>query len=181
MVQTSHWSYHDPTPDEVEEMTQEIGTERTDPTRVRRRHRAGLGGGRTGTRDAGRQCRAVLRGDHRAVIGRTCSEFLSGRGCCPGWRITYGANGVWQMTSEGGPSSNVNSSWGSGSATWREAMHYPGGRHVGIGRRIIERFRWWDLRPIPSEPRARADRSGLFAAANKEVAIYFLPPARADR
>jgi hypothetical protein len=45
------------------------------------------------------------------------------------------------------------------SADWEDAIAWDGATHVGVGRRILERLRWWELRPAPEaiEPHAAAD------------------------
>jgi hypothetical protein len=35
------------------------------------------------------------------------------------------------------------------SADWEDAIAWDGAVHVGIGRRILERYRWWELTPAP--------------------------------
>jgi hypothetical protein len=42
------------------------------------------------------------------------------------------------------------------SADWEDAIEWRGAVHVGVGRRILERLRWWELRPAPEaiEPHA---------------------------
>jgi len=62
---------------------------------------------------------------------------------------TYGANGLWQMSTEQepyGPSPH-GMTWGH--ATWKTAAALAGSREVGIGRRILERYEWWRLEPTP--------------------------------
>jgi len=56
---------------------------------------------------------------------------------------TYGANGIWQVnTSEQpyGPSPHGNN-WGN--RPWNEAMRLPGSGQLGMGKALLERFRWW--------------------------------------
>lgn len=45
------------------------------------------------------------------------------------------------------------------SADWEDAIEWRGAAHVGVGRRILERLRWWELRPAPEaiEPHAGPD------------------------
>ena len=62
---------------------------------------------------------------------------------------TYGANGLWQMSTESepyGPSPH-GMSWGN--TSWEAAAELAGGRQVGVGRRILERYDWWRLEPTP--------------------------------
>jgi len=60
---------------------------------------------------------------------------------------TYGANGIWQVnTAERphGPSPH-GVSWGD--TPWQVAAQFPGSTHVGVGRRILERYPWWEFEP----------------------------------
>ena len=62
---------------------------------------------------------------------------------------TYGANGIWQMSTRErpyGPSPHGNC-WGN--TPWREAMHLPGSRQVALGGRFMRRFPWWALEAHP--------------------------------
>ena len=45
------------------------------------------------------------------------------------------------------------------SADWEDAIEWRGAAHVGTGRRILERLRWWELEPAPDaiEPHAGPD------------------------
>jgi len=63
---------------------------------------------------------------------------------------TYGANGIWQMSTAEmpyGPSPHGRC-WGN--TPWREAAQLPGSRQVGCGGRFIRRFPWWEGRPQPA-------------------------------
>jgi len=58
---------------------------------------------------------------------------------------TYGANGIWQMSTREhpyGPSPHGNC-WGN--TPWREAMLLPGSRQIGLGGAFLRRFPWWEL------------------------------------
>jgi hypothetical protein len=48
---------------------------------------------------------------------------------------------------------------GADSADWEDAIEWLGAVHVGVGRRILERLRWWELEPAPDaiEPHAGPD------------------------
>ena len=75
---------------------------------------------------------------------RVCfwSSVLSG---CAGH--TYGANGIWQLDTPEklfGPSPH-GATWGD--TPWQEAYRLPGSSHVGIGKRLLERFEWWRFEP----------------------------------
>jgi hypothetical protein len=62
---------------------------------------------------------------------------------------TYGANGIWQVNTAGkpfGPSPH-GSSWGS--TPWEEAYRLPGSAHLGLGKGILEQYRWWEFEAHP--------------------------------
>jgi hypothetical protein len=48
---------------------------------------------------------------------------------------------------------------GACSADWEDAIEWSGAAHVGVGRRILERYRWWELEPDSTsiEPHAGPD------------------------
>lgn len=68
---------------------------------------------------------------------------------------------------------------GASSADWEDAIEWLGAAHVGIGRRILERIRWWELRPAPDaiEPHASAENWFLpYAATHPDgTVIVYLP------
>ncbi len=60
---------------------------------------------------------------------------------------TYGANGIWQMSTVEwpyGPSPHGRS-WGN--TPWREAMHLPGSKQVALGARFLASLPWTELEP----------------------------------
>jgi hypothetical protein len=62
---------------------------------------------------------------------------------------TYGANGVWQMSTKEhpyGPSPHGRS-WGN--TPWQEAYLLPGSKQIGIGGGFMRRFRWWEFERHP--------------------------------
>jgi len=62
---------------------------------------------------------------------------------------SYGANGIWQFNRPEepfGPSPH-GMSWGD--TPWQEAYRLPGSEHVGIGKRLLQRYEWWRLEPAP--------------------------------
>ena len=72
------------------------------------------------------------------------SSILSGA-----YGFTYGANGLWQVSTRDDPygASPHGQSWGR--VTWKEAAALPGSAQVGLAARFLSRFRWWELRPLP--------------------------------
>ncbi len=62
---------------------------------------------------------------------------------------TYGANGIWQLNEPDrpfGPSPH-GGNWGV--TPWQEAYLLPGSRHVAMGKRILERYQWWNFESHP--------------------------------
>jgi hypothetical protein len=94
---------------------------------------------------------------------------------------TYGANGIWQVnTSEElfGPSP-----WGitSTNTTWLEAHRLPGSYQMGLGKRLLERYAWWEFTNHQEwvEPHAEAANAlGAYAAGipRQVRMVYFHQP-----
>jgi len=94
---------------------------------------------------------------------------------------TYGAVGLWNMSSATEPWAPLGSYAGDGvwqqqgSGTWQEAMHWPGGRQVAMGRGFFERYRWWEFEPLLRDEVERAGRRWSFAAGIPgEVLVCYL-------
>jgi len=61
---------------------------------------------------------------------------------------TYGAEGVWQMqTGDGEPLFGRGGVYGTKS--WKETYQLPGSKQLGISKRLLERYPWWQLEPHP--------------------------------
>ncbi len=92
---------------------------------------------------------------------------------------TYGANGLWQVNTAAKPYglSPHGTSWGD--IPWDQAYRLPGSGQVGIGKRLLERFRWWEFTPHPewAEPHQSAERRGACYAAGipGQVRLIFIP------
>lgn len=62
---------------------------------------------------------------------------------------TYGANGIWQMNSlkkPYGPSPH-GLSWGD--TPWEEAYKLPGSKQLGLGKKLLMKYRWWKFENHP--------------------------------
>jgi len=62
---------------------------------------------------------------------------------------TYGANGLWQFNLKNrpyGPSPH-GSRWGD--TPWKEAYRLPGSRQIGMGKKLLEKYKWWEFQPHP--------------------------------
>ncbi len=66
---------------------------------------------------------------------------------------TYGANGIWQVNRKGqphGPSPTAGSPpTGYGVIPWDDAMNLPGSKQMGLGKKLLEQYRWQDFKPHP--------------------------------
>lgn len=63
---------------------------------------------------------------------------------------TYGAAGLWHMGVEGdhgnwGYSGGQPYDW----TTWEQGMHFGGATELGIGKALLEEYRWWLFEPHP--------------------------------
>ncbi|MCC6730210.1 MAG: DUF4038 domain-containing protein [Chthonomonadales bacterium] len=92
---------------------------------------------------------------------------------------TYGANGLWQLNGRDrpyGPSPH-GMSWGD--TPWEEAARLPGSEQVGLARRLLERYRWWQIEPRPEwvEPHRATTNYTLPYAAGvpRHVRLVYLP------
>lgn len=90
---------------------------------------------------------------------------------------TYGANGLWQFNTPSDPFYNaLGVSWGD--TPWVEAYQLPGSRQVGIGKGLLERYRWWEFEPHQewvSDARVVEGLPGPFAAGIPgEVRIIYV-------
>lgn len=101
------------------------------------------------------------------------SSTLSG-----GYGFTYGANGVWQVNTKENPygASPHGGNWGI--TPWEEAYRLPGATQLGLARRLLERFPWWEFEPHQDwvEPSGSSSNTGRgFAAGVPGVVriIYF--------
>ena len=91
---------------------------------------------------------------------------------------TYGANGIWQVNTREkpyGPSPHGNT-WGN--RPWDVAMHLPGSFQMGVGKRLLQRFRWWEFKPHQEwvNPAATVENPWLHYAAGipDEVRVIYM-------
>lgn len=70
---------------------------------------------------------------------------------------TYGANGIWQVNTEGMAFGQSASGRSWGTLPWNRAMQLPGAKHIGLGRRFLESLPWTQLQPLPM-PSTRLQR-----------------------
>jgi len=95
---------------------------------------------------------------------------------------TYGANGIWQINRRErpyGPSPH-GMSWGD--TPCDEAMNLPGSKQLGLARKLLEQYRWWEFQEHPewievdvSEEDKTRNYYPYIAGIPEEVRIVYLP------
>jgi hypothetical protein len=94
---------------------------------------------------------------------------------------TYGANGIWQVNTRRAPYglSPHGTSWGN--TPWEDAYQLPASAQLGMGKRFLERYRWYQLEPHPEwvEPhQTPGDRMQTYAAGVRGgIRVLYLPAA----
>jgi hypothetical protein len=92
---------------------------------------------------------------------------------------TYGANGIWQVNTRAAPYGPSPHGMAWGHTPWEDAFQLPGSRQLGLGRRLLERYRWWKFEPHPEwvDPRWSKENYSLPSAAGipGEVRVVFCP------
>jgi len=92
---------------------------------------------------------------------------------------TYGANGIWQMSSVEqpyGPSPHGRC-WGD--TPWEEAAQLPGGRQVALGAAFLRRFPWWKIKHHPEwvagDPQGASAYEMLSVGIPGELRLVYCP------
>ena len=93
--------------------------------------------------------------------------------------VTYGADGIWQMSSSDQSFANSVSKWGS--TSWQEAMHHSGSGQVGAARGLLEQIEWWTLRPVDSRRARAAGRVAPIGLASDRTSVYYFPSLLIDQ
>ncbi len=92
---------------------------------------------------------------------------------------TYGANGIWQVNTRAKPYGPSPHGMAWGNTPWEDAYVLPGSGQLGLGRRFMERYRWWKFEPHPEwvDPRWNKDNYSLPSAAGipGEVRVIYCP------
>jgi hypothetical protein len=91
---------------------------------------------------------------------------------------TYGANGVWQLNRPEkpyGPSPH-GATWGNRS--WQDAYKLPGSAVVGLGKRLLQKYAWWQFQPHPEwsgvpESAQKWDLPQVAGIPGKVMVLYY--------
>jgi len=92
---------------------------------------------------------------------------------------TYGANGIWQVNTREKPfgKSPHGTAWGN--LPWEDAYQLPGSGQLGLGKRLLERYRWWEFETHPEwvEPHQTPEnRLSCYAAGIPgQVRVVYIP------
>ena len=92
---------------------------------------------------------------------------------------TYGANGIWQVNRREQPYGPSPHGMSYGPTPWDEAAQLPGSAHLGVAKRLLERYEWWRFEPHPEwiEPHWTTEEYILPYAGGipGEVRVIFIP------
>ncbi|RAP77895.1 DUF4038 domain-containing protein [Paenibacillus montanisoli] len=90
---------------------------------------------------------------------------------------TYGANGIWQVNSKQQiyGASPHGGTWGN--TTWEEAYQFKGSLHVGIGKKILDKYNWWEFEPHQEwiDHPGRKQVKPFAAGIAGQIRVIFLP------
>ena len=59
--------------------------------------------------------------------------------------LTYGAAGIWHASVDGDPGITPVYDL----TTWKEGMNFPGSTQLGLGKKLLEHYPWWQFAPHP--------------------------------
>jgi hypothetical protein len=124
----------------------------------------------------GEACYEGIRGGSREEVQRFLfwSSILSGAA-----GFTYGANGIWQVNQKDALFGLKPNGMSPGDTTWDEACGLAGARQIGLGRRFLERYPWWQLRPRQDLVRPAAGegdwRQAYCGAVSDHLRVVYLP------
>ncbi|WP_194777535.1 DUF5060 domain-containing protein [Pararhodonellum marinum] len=85
------------------------------------------------------------------------SSMLSG---APGF--SYGVEGIWQFNTEEElfGATPIGDVWGN--VPWETAHQYLGSKHIGLGKKLLEKMDWQSLRPFPEGLNRHAKEDDVF-------------------
>lgn len=135
---------------------------------------------------------ANLAGRKPVILAEACYEGVRGTNAPDVqrllfWKVmlsgaaghTYGAEGLFQFSTNEEPFGAKPNGMAPGTATWREAMSWIGSAQVGYGKRFLEQFAWWMLVSCNELVEAPTEKLSMFApvcgAIGSTVRIAYLP------
>ncbi len=62
---------------------------------------------------------------------------------------TYGANGIWQVNTREKPYGPSPHGMAWGNTPWEDAYQLPGSLHLGLAKKLLCRYEWWNMTPHP--------------------------------
>jgi hypothetical protein len=128
-----------------------------------------------------------------AIVGEVCYEGIAGRcgpetqramfwGCMLSGAAghTYGANGIWQVNEKNKPYGPSPHGMGYGDTSWEDAAGLPGSAQIGISKKFLSGFKWWEFEPHPEWLDFRRKRklllNKLAAGIGDKVRIFYMFP-----
>jgi len=92
---------------------------------------------------------------------------------------TYGANGIWQVNTRERPFGPSPHGMSYGDTPWEDACQLPGSAQLGLAKRLMERYEWWQFEPHPEWIAPHWSEENYFrpyaAGIPGEVRVVFLP------
>ena len=92
---------------------------------------------------------------------------------------TYGAQGIWQVNTKEKPYGPSPHGLEYGGLSWDDAYRLPGSGQLGLAKKFLERYEWWQFEPHPGwvEPhQTKGNRMAPYAAGiPSKVKMVFVP------
>jgi hypothetical protein len=118
-----------------------------------------------------------FEGMHREGSGSKIQRFLFWSNMLMGTAgFSYGVEGIWQFNTReelfgASPGGNT---WGN--VPWEVAYQYPCSKQLGIGKSILEKFDWWELKPAQDLISYNSGDETFvpYCAANENIRIVYM-------
>lgn len=92
---------------------------------------------------------------------------------------TYGANGIWNSNTKARPFGPSPHGYSWGDISWKDAYKFCGSAQIGMGKRLLEQYRWWLFEPHPEWSEPHWNKEDLFkpyaAGIPGEVRFFYFP------
>jgi hypothetical protein len=97
---------------------------------------------------------------------------------------TYGANGIWQVNRRDQRYGKSPHGGDYGKIAWDEAMSLAGSTQVGLGKKLLSEFEWWNFEPVENgaswaEGAAGDKYTVPYAFGDERVKMVYVPERRA--